>query len=98
VSSAKTRFITLFSEKKSKLNLVRSCFYFLSFLVEIIDVTSSPRPSPPIMDPTNARASGRKKNPTPNPRSNPPPIAQVLLSSFLFDINWDCLFCLIRFM
>ena len=53
-------------------------------------MTSNPNPSPPIMDPTNARASGRKKNPTPNPKSSPPPIAQVLLSSsFLFDIDWE---------
>jgi hypothetical protein len=53
-------------------------------------VTSSPNPSPPIMDPTNASASGRKKNPTPNPKSSPPPIAQVLLSSsFLFDMDYE---------
>ena len=49
-------------------------------------MTSSPNPSPPIMDPINASASGRKKNPTPKPKSNPPPMAQVLLSSSLSDI------------
>ena len=52
-------------------------------------MTSNPRPSPPIMDPTNAIAdSWRKKNPIPNPKSNPPPIAQVLLSSSLPDMYY----------
>ena len=53
-----------------------------------MEVTSNPKPSPPIMDPTNASADcWRKKSPTPNPKSNPPPIAQVLLSSSLFDMD-----------
>jgi len=46
----------------------------------------SPIPSPASIDPTNAKAGEdfRKKKPTPMPRSTPPPIAQVLLSSLLF--------------
>jgi hypothetical protein len=46
-----------------------------------------PRPRPDIKDPT--KYSGdccRKKNPTPKPTITPPPIAQVLLSSFSLDI------------
>ena len=47
-----------------------------------------PRPNPAIMDPTKYRGDiGRKKNPTPKPMITPPPIAQVLLSSFLVDIG-----------
>jgi hypothetical protein len=45
-------------------------------------------PNPKIIDPTKYRgAAGRKKNPTPVPIITPPPIAQVLLSSFLLDID-----------
>ena len=52
-----------------------------------MEVTKSPRPIPAIMDPTKARAEVcKKKNPTPKPKSNPPPIAHVLLSSFLSAI------------
>ena len=47
-----------------------------------------PIPNPNIIKPTKYRGeSGRKKNPTPIPMITPPPIAQVLLSSFLSDIG-----------
>ncbi len=57
-----------------------SCF----LLLESIEVTIKPNPNPESMLPTNAKADSlRKKNPMPRPRSRPPPIAHVLLSSFL---------------
>ena len=58
------------------------------FLLERIAVIISPIPNPARIDPTNANAGEffKKKNPTPMPKSTPPPIAQVLLSSFLFVI------------
>ena len=47
-----------------------------------------PRPNPNIVDPTKYRGDCcRKKKPTPKPTITPPPIAQVLLSFLLFDIN-----------
>jgi len=63
-------------------------FYSCFLLLESIEVTIKPKPNPESMLPTNARADSlRKKNPTPRPRSRPPPIAHVLLSSFLSAIQ-----------
>jgi hypothetical protein len=63
-------------------------FYSCFPLLESIEVTIKPKPNPESMLPTNARAdSFRKKNPTPRPRSRPPPIAHVLLSTFLSVIE-----------
>jgi hypothetical protein len=57
--------------------------YSCLFPPEMNDVTINPNPNPAIMQPTNAKADAlRKKNPIPRPRSKPPPIAHVLLSSF----------------
>jgi len=57
------------------------------FLFDIMDVINSPIPNPISIDPTNARGDlSKKKNPTPIPIITPPPIAHVLLSSFLFVI------------
>ena len=59
-------------------------FYYCSFLLEIIEVITRPRPNPNNVDPTNAKGDCcKKKNPAPMPISVPPPIAHVLLSSFL---------------
>jgi hypothetical protein len=61
-----------------------SDFYSCFLMLESIDVTIRPKPNPASMLPTNARGDSlKKKNPTPRPRSKPPPIAHVLLSSFL---------------
>jgi hypothetical protein len=47
-----------------------------------------PRPSPDISDPTKYSVdSGKRKNPMPNPMIVPPPMAQLLLSCFVFDMN-----------
>ena len=49
-----------------------------------MEVTIKPRPNPANILPTNARVfSLKKKNPTPIPSIKPPPVAHVLLSSFL---------------
>jgi hypothetical protein len=72
-----------------KENVCLSDQFYLSLLsLEIIAVNSSPMPNPTSMHPT--KASGfvfKKKNPTPIPISNPPPIAHELLSSFLFILS-----------
>ena len=60
---------------------------FAYFFLEIIELANIPRPNPKSIDPTKYSADWvRKKNPTPNPIIRPPPIAQVLLSCFSFDI------------
>ena len=60
---------------------------FAYFFLEIIELANIPRPNPKSIDPTKYSADWvRKKNPTPNPIITPPPIAQVLLSCFSFDI------------
>jgi hypothetical protein len=65
----------------------KACFAYF-FLLDIMELTTMPRPNPAIMEPTKYRGDiGRKKNPTPKPMITPPPIAQVLLSSFLVDIG-----------
>jgi hypothetical protein len=52
-----------------------------------MEVKIRPKPNPASKDPTNARGDAfRKKNPTPKPKSKPPPVAQSLLSSFDFII------------
>ena len=67
--------------------LVRKAFVYF-FLLDIMELITIPIPNPNINDPTKYRGeSGRKKNPTPTPMITPPPIAQVLLSSFLLDIG-----------
>jgi hypothetical protein len=56
-----------------------------------------PRPKPAKMLPTNAKTEVvRKKNPTPNPISKPPPVAHVLLSSFLSEFSIGLTSFLIR--
>jgi hypothetical protein len=60
---------------------------YYPFPPEIIEVITRPSPNPARMQPTNAKGDTcRKKNPIPRPRSNLPPIAHVLLSSF-FQIS-----------
>lgn len=69
------------NRREVKINKIDNIYQL--FNEEIIDVIIKPRPSPAIMQPTNINTDlGRKKNPTPKPKSNPPPIAHVLLSSF----------------
>jgi hypothetical protein len=70
------------------LTFVRKAWIAYFFLLDNMALTTMPMPNPVIMDPTKYRGDvGRKKNPTPKPMIAPPPIAQVLLSSFLFDIG-----------
>jgi hypothetical protein len=53
-----------------------------------MELTTRPMPNPDIREPTKYSGDrGKKKNPTPIPIITPPPIAQVLLSSFSLDIG-----------
>ena len=67
--------------------VLRSLTSIHPFLLDIIDVIKSPIPNPMSIDPTKLRGDVcKKKNPTPIPSITPPPIAQVLLSFFVFVI------------
>jgi hypothetical protein len=52
-----------------------------------MELITIPIPKPTNKDPTKySEDNGSKKNPTPKPITMPPPMAQVLLSSFWVDI------------
>ena len=62
--------------------------YFPSFALESMELIIRPRHGSAMIEPTNARVDAyRKKNLTPKPISIPPPIAHVLLLSFLFALS-----------
>ncbi len=64
--------------------------FYYPFFEEIIAVITSPKPIPDKMHATIYNGEVCKKaSPTPTPTMVIPPIAQVLLSSFLFfTIHW----------
>ena len=77
-------------EQHGILALVKKVLMAYFLLLDIMELITMPMPNPNIRDPTKYSGElGRKKNPTPNPVITPPPIAQVLRSSFLVDIGKD---------
>ena len=61
-------------------------------------LTIIPKPNPDIMEPTKYSGDWvKKKNPTPKPTITPPPMAHVLLSSFLFDIIFIIVFKIFKY-
>lgn len=69
--------------KEAQINLIMIFSQRLS--EDRIDAIINPSPKPASIQPININIDcGKKKKPTPMPSINPPPTAQILLSSFSF--------------